>query len=136
MNIAQAVPAFKSVVDWIQNLNWIEQAAIATAVAITTLAAGWKPLLAFYRWCLEKYDNVILHQFTEGLRSAKLKHPNQHIDLLPLPLARISDTANRSEKNVYRSLRRLESAGKVEEVSDGWILKGQKIPIRPHVYRV
>ena len=130
MNIAEIAPGFKSL-----GLFW--QALIATAVAVAALAAGWNPVLSFYRWCIAKHDGKILHILKEWLRDARLKHSVQYFVLSPAPLAMIAGAANRSERSVYKSLRRLENAGSVEEVKTGWILKGQEIPKpRPKVTRL
>jgi hypothetical protein len=93
-------------------------------------------MMSFYKWCIQKYDNTVHFFFTEQLREAKLKHPGRNIALQPITLNIIAQSVKRSEKSVYRSLRRLESAGVMEEVKDGWITKDQEILVRPRVYRL
>jgi hypothetical protein len=122
MNIAYVVPWFNSAVTWMRSLNWIEQGLLAACGAIAVFAAGWKPVLSFYDWCLAKYHGKILHLLLDAKRAAHLEHPNENIVLQPIPLVDIAKAAKRSEKRTHWSLRTLESSGKVKETQTGWVL--------------
>ena len=138
MNIAEAATAFKSIVELVSRLSKFTQAILAIAIAVAALAAGWKPVLGFYKWCLSKYDGKILSLFKELERAGKLQYPGKfrNITAVPLPLQEIVKTVQRPEKHVYKSLRRLENAGELEEVPAGWILKGKTVYAPPRAYRL
>ena len=133
MNIAELTPAFKSVWSWLYGLD-VLQKIILGAGGVVTIGGGAKVVDSLYKWLLGKHDGKILHWLKEQLRSARLRNRREYIALAPLPLAAVAAAVKRSEKSVYKSLRRLESAGSVEEVADGWKLTGVPVPPpRPRV---
>jgi hypothetical protein len=114
------------------SLAWKIVAAIFGASAV--LAAGWKPVTEVWRWGRMTYDSKVLNVLIEGERNARMANPGRAIAVLPTFLAAIASEANRSEKSVYKTLRRLESQGRVYEVTPGkWLLgtrDGSNSPVR------
>lgn len=127
VNITYVASAFNPF-DWFFRLNVFYQTLLGTAAAIVVFAGGWKIVLAFYEWCLAKYDDVILQNFEEALRKAKLNNPKEYIALEPIPLAEIAKHVKRSQASVNKSLRRLKGRQKLKELASGWILAEQETP--------
>ncbi len=90
---------------------------------IGTLASACLKAWTMYRaW----YDGKVLALMTEATRNTKLEHPTMNIALLPFKISEVVNELKRTETNVYKSLRRLEAAGKVHEVKHGeWCLGNQ-----------
>jgi hypothetical protein len=100
--------------------------------SIASLLASMGIVLQFVKRIVQRRDNKILNVLKESRRSALVKKaPGQHIAVLPTPLSAIVDEVGRSEKSVYKSLRRLENRGEVYETRDGWNLGKRPKAIAP-----
>jgi hypothetical protein len=122
MTLADFLARFKSIWEWILGLNWIEQGVLGIFAALAMIGAGWKPVMSLYRWCLESYDGKIIHLLQEAKRDGQLRNPGKMVAMLPAPLSEIAIAAKRGTNSAYKSLRRLETRGRVKEVRGGWIL--------------
>jgi hypothetical protein len=98
--------------------------ALGVALAIVR-AVPWvvKQMKELWKWFQVRHDRKVLVPMEEASRHLRLEHPGRNILVLPFKIADIAKELNRSEKNVYKSLRRLEAVGKVLEVKKGeWCL--------------
>jgi hypothetical protein len=106
--------------DWWHGLSVLWKFILSVCGGLALLWAGWKPVIALWRWCVEKHDAKILRLLEEADRNLRIAPSIGSTVALPVPLAQIVSEAKRSEKSVYRSLRRLEKKGKVHELPKGW----------------
>jgi hypothetical protein len=125
VNIDEISLRLNPVWEFFSGLSLVERVLIATSLAIATLAAGWKPVLSFYRWCVDKYDSKVLGFFRESLRKTRLNHPTEYMTLGPITEPDLANAIHRRYASVCGSLRRLEVRGLVKEVRSGWVLIDQ-----------
>lgn len=117
MNIADSVSAFKSVRDWARGLGWIQQGLLASAIALTTLAAGWKHVISFYRWCVEsaqaRHDKAVLTLMRTAHRDAIQGGKISSGQISCFESVGIAQALHRKPEDVNLSLRRLLAKGRV-----------------------
>lgn len=121
--------------DWKSGIEFLHRwQSLIGGVIVGTTAIYYGPRKALETWdwyarrFKEKYDAKVHHFLHERWRQAKLQRPGRNVTLPPAPIAGIAESIGRKEKKVYLSLRRLEGAGKVQEVANGWIVVGQELP--------
>jgi DNA-binding transcriptional ArsR family regulator len=98
--------------------------ALGVALAIVR-AVPWavKQVKTLWKWNQGRHDGKVLAPMNEAARQARLEHPGSTITLVPFKIADIASELNRSQRNVYKSLRRLEAVGVVHEIRKGeWCL--------------
>lgn len=124
-----AVSAMKDLLAWWTTVpTWAKPVVLAFALglAVTIVrAVPWaiKQVKALWKWDQDRRDGKVLALMAEGAREARLEHPTMNIALIPFKIEELAKRVKRSENSVYKSLRRLEAAGKVLEVKRGeWCL--------------
>src|SRR5207249_4922956 len=104
-------------------LDWIRVHWIASGLSLGGIVSAAGAAVKGLKWFRGRYDGKVLACMTEADRQTRLEHPGMNIVPLPLKIADIASELNRSQKSVYKSLRTLETAGKVLEVKKGeWCL--------------
>ena len=118
MNITDSVRAFKSVWDWARGLGWIQQGLIASAIAVTSLATGWKQVITFYKWCVEsshaRHDKAVLAVMRSAHRDAVESGKISLGQISCFEPPGIAQALHRTPEDVVVSLRRLLTKGKVK----------------------
>lgn len=118
MNIADSVRAFKSAWDWARGLGWIQQGLVASAIAVTVLAAGWKQVIYFYRWCVEsahaRHDKAVLAVMRSAHLDAIHAGKISSGQVSCFEVFGIAQALERTPEDVTRSLHRLLDKGKLK----------------------
>jgi len=113
-------------VDWrgvISLLDWIKVHWIASGLSLGGIISAVGGVVKGLKWFRDRYDGKLLAVMEEAKREARLEHPGMNIALLSLKIADIANELKRSQKDVYKSLRKLEASGKILEVKKGeWCL--------------
>src|SRR6266403_3361505 len=103
---------------WATVPSWAKPVVLASVLGmVAAIVRGFpwlvKQMKALWKWNQGRRDGKVLAPMNAAARQARLEHPGSNIVLVPFKIADIASELNRSQKSVYKSLRRLEVVGVV-----------------------
>jgi|SRR5690242_14433252 len=108
--------------------EWAKVHKVTSGLTVGGVISACGAAGRMWHWLRNRYDGKVFSLMSEAARNVRLEHPGMNIALMPIKIGDIAEEMKRSEKRVYKSLRRLETAGKVIEVKNGEWCLGNETP--------